>query len=164
MPTLHDLHDAGQSVWLDFIRRDMLEDGQLATLVTDGLRGMTSNPTIFQKAIAGTDLYDAAIADADGDAQAVFESLAIDDIRAAADALRPVYDASDAADGYVSLDQVLWLHRDVDWEDWRLLTTENEVAHAGRALTRRSLHERDGSLIATMAQEMLIPAPPGGNG
>ena len=66
MPTLHDLHDAGQSVWLDFIRRDMLEDGQLATLVADGLRGMTSNPTIFQKAIAGTDLYDAAIADADG--------------------------------------------------------------------------------------------------
>ncbi len=66
-------------------------------------------------------------------------------------------------DGYVSLDQVLWLHRNVAWSDWRLLTTENDVAHAGRALTRRSLHERDGSLIATMAQEMLIPAPPGGS-
>ena len=104
MPTMHDLHEAGQSVWLDFIRRDLLEDGSLQTLVDDGLRGMTSNPTIFQKAIADTDLYDEAIAAADGDANAVFESLAIVDIRAATDILRPVYDASDGADGYVSLE------------------------------------------------------------
>lgn len=104
MPTMHDLHDAGQSVWLDFIRRDLLEDGSLKGMVDDGLRGMTSNPTIFQKAIAGTDLYDEAIATADGDTAAVFEALAIDDIRAAADILRSVYDTSDGADGYVSLE------------------------------------------------------------
>jgi len=104
MATLTELNDAGQSVWLDFIRRDMLEDGQLAGLVDDGLRGMTSNPTIFQKAIAATDLYDEAIAAADGDSQAVFEALAIDDIRTAADILRPVYDSTDGKDGYVSLE------------------------------------------------------------
>ena len=104
MPTLHDLHDAGQSVWLDFIRRDLLKDGSLDALVEQGLRGMTSNPTIFQKAIADTDLYDEAITSTQGDATAVFEALAIEDIRTATDILRPVYDQSAAADGYVSLE------------------------------------------------------------
>jgi acyl-CoA thioesterase-2 len=61
--------------------------------------------------------------------------------------------------GYTSLDQALWLHRDVAWDDWLHLTTEGVVAHAGRALTRRSLHTRDGRLVATMAQEQLIPGP-----
>lgn len=101
---MNDLHEAGQSVWLDFIRRDLLENGELAALVDEGLRGMTSNPTIFQKAIADSELYDEAIAAAGTDAQAVFESIAIDDIRAAADILRPVYDDSDGHDGYVSLE------------------------------------------------------------
>ena len=59
---------------------------------------------------------------------------------------------------YTSLDQSLWLHRDLAWDDWWHLTTEGVVAHAGRALTRRSLHARDGRLVATMAQEQLIPA------
>ena len=145
MPTLHDLHDVGQSVWLDFIRRDMLEDGQLTTLVADGLRGMTSNPTIFQKAIAGTDLYDAAIADADGDAKAVFESLAIDDIRAAADALRPVYDASDAADGYVSLEVSPSLAYD----------TEGTITDAKRLWSRV---DRPGLMIKVPAADEGIPA------
>ena len=145
MPTLHDLHDVGQSVWLDFIRRDMLEDGQLTTLVADGLRGMTSNPTIFQKAIAGTDLYDAAIADADGDAKAVFESLAIDDIRAAADALRPVYDASDAADGYVSLEVSPTLAYD----------TEGTITDAKRLWSRV---DRPGLMIKVPAADEGIPA------
>jgi len=61
---------------------------------------------------------------------------------------------------YTSLDQSLWLHRDLPWDDWWHLTTEGVVAHAGRALTRRALHARDGRLVATMAQEQLIPAPP----
>jgi acyl-CoA thioesterase-2 len=61
--------------------------------------------------------------------------------------------------GYTSLDQSLWLHRDLAWDDWWHLTTEGVVAHAGRALTRRSLHTRDGRLVATMAQEQLIPSP-----
>jgi acyl-CoA thioesterase-2 len=60
---------------------------------------------------------------------------------------------------YTSLDQSLWLHRDLAWDDWWHLSTEGVVAHGGRALTRRSLHARDGRLVATMAQEQLIPAP-----
>jgi len=59
--------------------------------------------------------------------------------------------------GFTSLDQVLWVHRDLWWNDWRLLTTESDVAHAGRAFTRRMLHTRDGQLVASMAQEQLIP-------
>jgi len=58
--------------------------------------------------------------------------------------------------GYTSLDQVLWLHRDRFWEDWWLLTTQSDIAHAGRAFTRRLLHARDGQLIASMAQEQLL--------
>ncbi len=62
--------------------------------------------------------------------------------------------------GFVSLDQVVWIHRDVPWDDWWLLTSESDVAHAGRALLRRSLYTRDGRLVASMAQETLIPAAP----
>ncbi len=109
MGKLHDLHAAGQSVWLDFIRRDMLESGELATMVDDGIRGLTSNPAIFKNAIGGSDAYDAAIsaavaADADATPLAVYEGLAVADIQDAADALRPVYDASGGDDGYVSLE------------------------------------------------------------
>ena len=59
--------------------------------------------------------------------------------------------------GYTSLDQVLWLHRDEPWTDWRLLTSVCDVAHGGRAFTRRTLHARDGRLLASMAQEQLVP-------
>jgi len=59
--------------------------------------------------------------------------------------------------GYTSLDQALWVHRDDAWRDWRLLTTVSDVAHAGRAWTRRTLHARDGSLVASMAQEQWVP-------
>ena len=59
--------------------------------------------------------------------------------------------------GYASLDQVLWLHRDRFWDDWWLLSTESDIAHAGRAFTRRVLHARDGQLVASMAQEQLLP-------
>jgi acyl-CoA thioesterase-2 len=60
--------------------------------------------------------------------------------------------------GFVSLDQVVWVHRDLPWDDWRLVTTESDVAHAGRTLCRRSVHTRDGRLVASMLQEQLIPA------
>jgi len=105
MTKLDLLHQHGQSVWYDFIRRDMLNEGGLADLVEDGIRGVTSNPSIFEAAIARTDLYDAQIA-AVGDVspEAAFEALAIDDIRAAADILKTVYDESDGEDGYVSLE------------------------------------------------------------
>ena len=57
---------------------------------------------------------------------------------------------------------LLWLHRDLPWDDWRLITTESDVGCSGRALTRRLVHARDGRLVATMAQEALIPDPPAG--
>jgi len=105
MTKLDDLHSAGQSVWLDFIRRDMLTNGELASLVADGIRGLTSNPTIFQKAIAGSDLYDDHIAALGAiDSEEVFEVLAIADIRGAADLLMSVYDRSAGRDGFVSLE------------------------------------------------------------
>ncbi|MEA2000814.1 MAG: transaldolase [Actinomycetota bacterium] len=109
MGKLHDLHSQGQSVWLDFIRRDMLENGELDTMVADGIRGLTSNPTIFQKAIGGSDAYDDAIraalgADPDIQPLTVYEGLAVADIQDAADALNDIYNASEGADGYVSLE------------------------------------------------------------
>ena len=109
MGKLHDLHAAGQSVWLDFIRRDMLENGELDAMVADGIRGLTSNPAIFKNAIGSSDAYDEAIAaavanDPDASPLDVFEGLAVADIQDAADALRTVYDSSDGDDGYVSLE------------------------------------------------------------
>ena len=109
MSKLHDLHDNGQSVWLDFIRRDMLASGELDSLVTDGIRGLTSNPSIFQKAIGSSDAYDGAISEmlaggGSADPKTVYEALAITDIQDAADTLLTVYEDSQAADGYVSLE------------------------------------------------------------
>jgi transaldolase/transaldolase/glucose-6-phosphate isomerase len=105
MTKIQELALEGQSIWYDFIRRDMLVDGGLADLVRAGIRGVTSNPSIFEKAIAGSDLYDAQIA-ALGNAtpEAVFDVLAIEDIRAAADILSPVYVDTEGIDGYVSLE------------------------------------------------------------
>ena len=104
MSKLTELGAAGQSVWLDFIRRDMVTNGELAALVDEGVTGVTSNPSIFQAAIAGSDLYDEDIAAAEGDPLAVFEALAVADVQGAADVLRGVYDATDGFDGYVSLE------------------------------------------------------------
>lgn len=114
MSRLKELGAAGQSVWLDFIRRDILTNGELDALVDEGVTGVTSNPSIFEAAIAGSDLYDEAIARADGDALAVFESLAVEDVRGAADILRGVYDVTDGLDGYVSLEVSPKLADDAD--------------------------------------------------
>jgi transaldolase/glucose-6-phosphate isomerase len=114
---LKDLLKFGQSVWLDYIRRDLLTSGELKRLVDeDGLRGMTSNPTIFEKAIAGGKLYDDLLnslkSRTDLDAKGRYEILAIRDIQDAADILRPVYDSSKRRDGYVSLEVSPYLARD----------------------------------------------------
>ena len=106
---LLQLRELGQSVWLDYLHRKILQDGELMRLIReDGLKGMTSNPTIFEKAIAEADDYDAPIAAAlarqDVGPMALYEELAIDDIQAAADLLRPVYDELNGADGFVSLE------------------------------------------------------------
>ena len=109
MSRLDALAEQGQSVWLDYIRRSLISGGDLARLVTEGVRGLTSNPSIFEKAIGGSDDYDKALTallDADPHAPpaSLFEALAVEDIRQSADVLRSVYDASDRLDGYVSLE------------------------------------------------------------
>lgn len=96
----------GQSPWIDSIDRELIESGTLAQLVGDGIRGLTSNPTIFAKAIAGGH-YDALIArlHAEGaDDQSIYEAIAVGDIRDAADLLRPVYEDADGADGLASIE------------------------------------------------------------
>ena len=102
------LGELGQSPWYDHITRDMITGGELARLLAeDGLRGMTSNPTIFQKAIAGSSLYDADLRRlaAEGlGAPQIFEALAVADVQAACDLLRPVYDRVGHGDGTVSLE------------------------------------------------------------
>ena len=105
MSKLHELEQNGQSIWYDFIRRDMLTGPGLADLVAAGIRGVTSNPSIFENAIAGSTLYDDQIAElGDMSPVAVFEELAVADIRAAADVLAGVFTSSQGGDGYVSLD------------------------------------------------------------
>jgi len=109
MQPLEELTSEGQSVWLDFISRDHTRSGKLGDLVDAGLRGVTSNPSIFQKAIGGTAEYDEALqemlaADPDCSSLELFEAFAIVDIQEAADVLRPVYDESDGTDGFVSLE------------------------------------------------------------
>jgi transaldolase len=99
-----------QAVWLDFIERDLLTGGGLARLIADdGVRGVTSNPSIFQKAIEGGGPYDEAVgdllaADPEMETMALYEALAIEDIRHAADILKPVWSSSGGEDGYVSLE------------------------------------------------------------
>lgn len=101
------LNDAGQSVWLDYIHRGILTSGELGRLVASGVSGVTSNPTIFEKAITGSHDYDDQISRliAGGKSTTeIYEALVVDDIRAAADALRPVHDATGGADGFVSIE------------------------------------------------------------
>ncbi|MBM4014766.1 MAG: bifunctional transaldolase/phosoglucose isomerase [Planctomycetes bacterium] len=106
---LAQLNAAGQSVWLDFIQRSMLEDGSLARMIaSDGLRGMTSNPAIFEKAIGGSKDYAKDLAAAGAECarnpKAVFERLAIADIQAACDLMKGVHESTRKLDGYVSLE------------------------------------------------------------
>jgi len=114
---LKDLLNYGQSVWLDYIRRDLLTSGELKRLIEeDGLRGMTSNPAIFEKAIADSTLYSDMLrslrSKPELDTKARYETIAIRDIQDAADFLRPVYDDSKRRDGYVSLEVSPYLARD----------------------------------------------------
>src|SRR5215510_13377713 len=105
---LKALQDYGQSVWLDYIRRSLITSGDLQRMLNeDGLRGVTSNPAIFEKAIAGSTDYEqtlTALASRNVDAKALYEQLAIRDIQDAADLLRSVYEQTKRRDGYVSLE------------------------------------------------------------
>jgi transaldolase/glucose-6-phosphate isomerase len=105
--SLQELQKYGQSVWYDYIRRDMFGSGEFIRLLDDGVVGVTSNPSIFEKAITGSTDYDSALAALVGsttDVQALYEALALDDIGTAADLLHPIYDRTGGRDGYVSIE------------------------------------------------------------
>ena len=108
MNTSQELHLAGQSVWYDNVERRLLNNGEMARMIAQGeIRGVTSNPTIFMNAVTKSDDYNAGLAPlakAGKSGEEIFWDLAIEDIRAAADLLRPVYDESNKEDGYVSLE------------------------------------------------------------
>lgn len=150
MNTLKQLELCGQSLWLDFLKRSLIESGELLTLVErDGLKGVTTNPTIFEKAIAETDEYADALkqfqAQEDHGDFAVYEHLAIADIRAAADVLRPVYDQTQRRDGYISLECSPYLAND----------TEATVAEALRLWTTVA---RSNLMVKVPATPAGIPA------
>ena len=122
---LNRLHDLGQSIWLDYLRRDMLEDGTQARLIReDDLSGQTSNPSIFQKAIAKSELYDEDIrvAGSGTDPNTILDSIMIEDIRTAAELFRPVYDRTSGEDGFISVE----VSPDIAWD------TEASIAEAHR--------------------------------
>ena len=130
---LHSEHD--QSVWQDDISRDMLQDGTLQKHIDEiGIRGVTSNPSIFQKALASGTAYDDDIRRMLGEnmsPEAVFQALAVDDIRNACDLFRPIYDESNGADGFVSIEVLASLARDTEGtmknarELWRAVDRPN---------------------------------------
>ncbi len=105
---LKKLETFGQAIWLDYIRRDLITSGELLQLIeNDGLRGMTSNPAIFQKAIAESDIYDADIlkmASQKKDINTIYETISQQDVQNAADVFRPLYEKTKGEDGYVSLE------------------------------------------------------------
>jgi transaldolase/glucose-6-phosphate isomerase len=144
------LQQHGQAVWLDFLARSFIANGGLKTLVErDGVRGVTSNPSIFEKAIGETDEYDDSIKQALGDADrsigALFEGLAIEDIRHAADVLRPVYDGTGGDDGFVSLEVSPYLAND----------TAGTIAEARRLW---QAVDRKNMMIKVPATEAGLPA------
>ncbi len=133
---LTQLQTFGQSIWLDYIRRDLLKGGELQRLITeDGLRGMTSNPAIFEKAIAGStqyqDFLDSLAGRSELDAKGRYELLAIRDIQDAADLLAPVYKSTKKRDGYVSLEVSPYLAHDTQGSIdearrlWKTVAREN---------------------------------------
>ncbi|MEO9231154.1 MAG: bifunctional transaldolase/phosoglucose isomerase [Devosia sp.] len=137
MNNLRQLEACGQSPWLDYLKRSVIDKGELhALIVKDGLKGVTSNPSIFERAIGETDEYADALkqfqAEADHGISAIYEHLAIADIRAAADELHPVYEKTDARDGYISLECSPYLANDTE-------ATINEALRLWTAVDRPNL-------------------------
>src|SRR5262252_1104021 len=131
------LQDHGQAVWLDFLSRGFIADGGLKKLVDeDGLRGVTSNPSIFEQAIGRTDQYDDAIRrmlqKEDPSPGQIFEKLAVEDIRSATDVLRPVFAATQGADGFVSIEVSPYLATDTQG-------TIEEAKRLWREVNRKNL-------------------------
>jgi transaldolase len=148
MTPLKQLAEQGQSVWIDYLSRRFVHEGDLAGLVEDGVVGVTSNPTIFQGAIAEGDAYDDQIRElsaGESDPKEIFLSLARDDIRDACDVLRPVWDEGKGKDGWVSLEVDPNLAHD----------TERTIAEAKRL---HALVERPNLLIKIPATKEGLPA------
>ncbi len=142
------LQESGQAIWLDFIRRSFLNDGGFDKLIDQGIRGVTSNPSIFEKAIATNDEYDADIrelAAANKETMEIYEAVAIADIQQAADMLRPLYDSSQGGDGFVSLEVSPTLAHD----------TEGTIADAKRL---HAAVDRPNLMIKIPATPAGIPA------
>lgn len=115
MATLQELDACGQSIWLDYIRRGFVTSGELGALIREGLKGLTSNPNIFEKAIDESSEYREDLSRLAGtslDSSAIYEQLAISDVQHAADEFRGVYEASEGRDGFVSLEVSPELSRD----------------------------------------------------
>jgi len=129
------IHDFGQSIWLDFIDRKIMDSGELARLIEeDGIRGITSNPAIFEKAISSSNDYKddiAKLAEKEMGNEAIFYSVAVEDIKRAADMLKPLYDETEGGDGYVSLEVSPHLARDTEataqqaFELWKTVRKAN---------------------------------------
>src|SRR5581483_9301203 len=137
MSTLTKLQDYGQSVWLDYFRRKLVESGELEALMRDdGLRGITSNPSIFEKAIGGSTDYDEAIKalarERSFDAGALYEKLIVKDMQLAADALAPVYKATKGRDGFISIEVSPYLAMETQ-------ATINEARRLWKAIGRANL-------------------------
>ncbi|MFL5336655.1 MAG: transaldolase family protein, partial [Geminicoccaceae bacterium] len=119
MNPLQQLGEVGQSVWLDNVSRGLIRKGELARLIErDGLKGVTSNPSIFEKAIGGSGDYDSDLIafarSTNADAMALYEHLAVGDIQEGADVLRPVFEATGGRDGFISLEVSPYLALDTE--------------------------------------------------
>ena len=148
MSNLHALANLGQAIWLDHIRRSLITSGELQELIEEGVTGVTSNPTIFEKAIAGSTDYDDALhllVDAGKTTAEIYEALVLEDIQRAADLLRPIYERTGGSDGYVSLEASPKLAHDT-------ASTVTEVRHLFTAL------ERPNVMIKVPATRAGIPA------
>jgi transaldolase len=177
-PKLRRLHEAGVSIWLDTLSRELLQSGRFAELVRDcSVTGATSNPTIFAKAITGSDLYDAQLrrltGDGERDIQELFFDLALDDVREAARELEGVHRQSRGRDGFISFECTPDLADDADativqaWELWRRLDRPNVMikvpgTEAGLAaieeLTRRGVNVNVTLLFSIERYEAVIDA------
>lgn len=150
MNPLKQLEACGQSLWLDYLKRSLIEKGELRMLIErDGLKGETSNPSIFEKAIGESDEYKGALeqfqTEADHSISEIYEHLAVADIRAAADVLRPVYDQTEGRDGYISLECSPYLAKDTD-------------ATISEACRLRQMVDRPNLMIKVPATPAGIPA------
>ncbi|MBZ0276247.1 MAG: bifunctional transaldolase/phosoglucose isomerase, partial [Anaerolineae bacterium] len=148
MTIAHDLHHLGQSIWYDNIRRALLDSGELQGLIDQGVRGVTSNPSIFEKAIVGSSDYDRqlqVLVGQDKSIKDIYESLVLEDIARTADLLRPIYDESRGQDGYISLEVSPTLAND----------TEGTIAEARRFFAALN---RPNVMIKVPATPAGIPA------